>query len=284
MGNIRDISDLISKSTSGSNGDPELIFFSKNPRIALNTAAGAPVAGRPVSFWRYYGSPEQGPIPSTGEILYSSSIGAIKFTSAIAGFERNLTQFNFVNHTTNYGTLILYDRLYHIGGLAANSTAVQTIQNNPASPAITRNVSGEGNFMLAEIYTAIGTTPTNLSAEYINTSGGISSSVLEFFGGPLTGTTNCMFIPFKGRDSGVRSVTKIQLSISTGTAGNFGITIGRPIAIATTSLAGVCGWRDFTTGLPTVPKIDNNACLAFIFISAVAGTPHISGFIHTIQA
>lgn len=284
MGNIRDISDLISRSTSGSSGDPEIIFFHKIPRVAVGTAATAPLAGRPVSLWRYYGSPEQGPIPSTGEILYSSSIGAIKFASSIPGYERNITQINTVNHTTVYGTLILYDRLYHIGGLNATSTAVQTVQNNPPSPSITRNVSGEANFMLAEIYTAIGTARANLSAEYINQDGNISSSVLDFIGGPLTGITQAMFIPFKGRDSGVRAVTKVALSNSTGTAGNFGITIGKPIAYLNFTLAGVSTWRDYTTGLPTIPKLDNNSCLSFIFIANTATSPQISGFISTVQA
>lgn len=286
MGNIRDISDLISKSTSGSSGDPELIFFNKIPRIGTATAAPNPISGRNVSLWQYWGSPEQGATPtSPGQVLYSSSVGAIKFTSAIPGFERNITQVHAVNHTTNYGTLVLYDRLFHMGGLGAVTTAEQTVQGNPASPAITRNVSGEGNFMMVEIYGSIGTTPATLSAEYINQNGQTSSSILTFFGGTFTATTQFMFLPFSGRDSGVRSVTKVRLSNSTATVGNFGITIGKPIAYIPLSLAGISFWRDFTTGLPTVPKLDNDACLALLFVSCATTTPpEISGFIHTVQA
>jgi len=287
MGNIRDISDLISKSTSGSNGDPELIFFNKIPRISPEAAASNPIAGRAVSLWTYWGTPEQGEVPtSTGQVLYSSSIGAIKFASAIPGFERNITQVQAINHTTNYGTLILYDRLFHDGGLsAAGVTLEQTVQGNPPSPAITRNVSGEGNFMLVEIYTNIGNTAVNLSAEYINQDGQVASSHLTSFGGNINAATHAMFIPFSGRDSGVRAVTKIRLSNSTATVGNFGITIGKPIAYIPLSLAGVSYWRDFTTGLPTVPKLDNDACLALLFVSCFTTTPpEISGFIHTVQA
>lgn len=286
MGNIRDISDLISKSTSGSNGDPELIFFNKIPRISPGAAAPNPISGRNVSLWQYWGSPEQGATPtSPGQVLYSSSIGAIKFASAIPGFERNITQVQAINHTTNYGTLILYDRLFHMGGLGAVTTAEQTVQGNPPSPAITRNVSGEGNFMFMEVYTAIGSTPSNLSAEYINQNGQVASSVLNGIATTIIQPTQVMFLPFSGRDSGVRAVTKVRLSNSTATVGNFGITIGKPIAYIPLSLAGISFWRDFTTGLPTVPKLDNDACLALLFVSCFTSTPpEISGFIHTVQA
>lgn len=286
MGNIRDISDLISKSTSGSNGDPELIFFNKIPRIGTATAASNSIVGRNVSLWKYWGSPEQGDTPtSPGQVLYSSSVGAIKFTSAIPGFERNITQVHAVNHTTNYGTLVLYDRLFHMGGLNATSTGEQTVQGNPPSPAITRNVSGEGNFMFMEVYTAIGSTPSNLSAEYINQNGQVASSVLNAIATTIIQPTQVMFLPFSGRDSGVRAVTKVRLSNSTTSIGNFGITIGKPIAYIPLSLAGISFWRDFTTGLPTVPKLDNDACLALLFVSCATTTPpEISGFIHTVQA
>jgi len=283
MGTIRDASDFISKSTSGDNGNPELLFFHK---IARSETASFPttVVGGSHSYWRAAGSPEAGATPTTGEILYSSSIGAIKFTSATPGFERNLTNLTLLNQTN--GSILLYDRLYQIGGLNATLTTEQTIQGSNPSPAITRNTSGEGNFMMVEIYTTVGTTGAELSAEYINQAGQTVSSVLRYFGGAPTYRTIhfCNLIPFSGTDSGVRAVTKIRLSNSTGTAGNFGIVIGKPIAYITCAAGGVASWREFVTGLPTIPKLDNNSCLAIISTQFTATASHIWGFMHTVQA
>ena len=284
MGTIRDASDFISKSTSGDNGNPELLFFHKMARTEAGTFTPTTVQGANVSYWRAIGSPEAGPTPTTGAVLYSSSIGAIKFASATPGFERNITNISFI-HQTN-GTVLLYDRLYHIGGLDATLTTEQTVQGSNPTPAITRNTGGEGNFMMVEIYTTIGATAAQLSAEYINQNGAISSSVLRHFGGPTfyNGANFCHIIPFSGTDSGVRAVTKVRLSNSTTTQGNFGITIGKPIAYITCPFGGLASWRDFVTGLPTIPKLDNNSCLALISNAGTATSSHIWGFMHTVQA
>jgi hypothetical protein len=284
MGTIRDVSDFISKSTSGDNGDPELIFFHKMGRDVTATFSPTTLVGANVSYWRGIGSPESAPVPTTGQILYSSSIGAIKFASATPGFERNITNIH-INHQTA-ANVLLYDRLYQIGGLNATLTTEQTVQGSNPTPAITRNVSGEANFMMVEVYTTVGTTAAQLSVEYINQNGAISSSVLRYFGGAsfYNGANFCHLIPFSGTDSGVRAVTKVRLSNSTGTAGNFGITIGKPIAYISCTTGGVGAWRDFVTGLPTIPKLDNNSCIALLSNAYTATTSHIWGFINTVQA
>jgi hypothetical protein len=43
------------------------------------------------------------------------------------------------------------------------------------------------------------------------------------------------------------------------------------------------GWRDYTTGLPGIPEINPDACLAVMFIPAAATAPEIFGCLGTVQ-
>jgi hypothetical protein len=69
----------------------------------------------------------------------------------------------------------------------------------------------------------------------------------------------------------------VQLDVSTGVAGNFGITIGNALAWLPVGSVGVGGWRDYTTGLPGIPAIDPNACLALLFIPGITTAPEVYG-------
>ena len=61
------------------------------------------------------------------------------------------------------GILVLYDRLLHIGGLNATTTAAQTVGGS-----LSRYTGGAGNQIWVEIYTQIGTTATTITANYTN--------------------------------------------------------------------------------------------------------------------
>jgi hypothetical protein len=43
------------------------------------------------------------------------------------------------------------------------------------------------------------------------------------------------------------------------------------------------GWRDYTTGLPGIPVIDDNACLALMYIPNVATAVELFGSLGTIE-
>jgi hypothetical protein len=90
-------------------------------------------------------------------------------------------------------------------------------------------------------------------------------------------------IPLAAGDSGIQAIEQIQLTATTGTAGNFGITIAQPLAWIPVGAAGTMGWRDYTTGLPGIPVIDPNACLALMFIPSAATAPELFGSLATIE-
>ena len=281
MAAIADLSELINLQTGGNNGNPENIFYHKVPRIS-GVAATNPIIGRGCSFWTYDGMPTGGAVPTSGAIPDRTTQGAIPFTPATGGSDKYLIGAGITTLTA--GVYLLYDRLFHEGGLDATSSAAQTIQGSPASPALTRYTGGTGNIAFYEIYTIIGTTSTTLTMTYTNqasTSG--RTSTINIGATNFREVTRMQRIPLAAGDSGIQSIQQVQLAGSTLTAGNFGITIAQPLAWIPVNVAGTMGWRDYTTGLPGIPVIDPDACLSLMFVAGANTPPEIYGTLATVE-
>ena len=281
MAAITDLSDLINRQSGGNNGTPENIFFHKVPRVS-GVAATAPIAGRGCSLWQYDGMPGTGGTPSSAAIPDRTTNGAIPFTAPGGSRDKHLIGASIVPIIA--GVFLLYDRLFHIGGLSGTSTSAQTVQGSPASPALTRNTGGAGNIAFYEIYTQIGTTSTTLTMTYTNQAGtGSRTSTINIGATNFREVTRMQRIPLAAGDSGIQSIQTIQLTASTTTAGNFGITIAQPLAWIPVGSAGTMGWRDYTTGLPGIPVINTNACLSLMFIPQAATATELFGSLATIE-
>ena len=272
MAALTDLSDLINRLTGGNNGTPETQFWFKTPRVA-GAAATAPIAGRMASMWQYEGYPAGGAVPTDAEVCTRTTQGALPFTAPGGSREKFMVSAGVVPLTA--GLYLLYDRLLHIGGLSGTLTTAQTVQGTTPTPALTRNTGGVGNIAWAEIYTAIGTTGTTLTMNYVDQDGNSASSTTNIGATGFREATRVLRLPLAAGDTGIRSVTSVQLTASTTTAGNFGITIARPLAWIPVGAAGSGGWRDYTTGLPGIPAIDSDACLALAYIPAAATAPEV---------
>jgi hypothetical protein len=281
MAAIVDLSELINLQTGGNNGNPENIFYHKVPRVS-GVAATNPIGGRGCSFWTYDGMPTGGAVPTTGSIPDRTTQGAIPFTPATGGRDKHLINTSITPLIS--GVYLLYDRLFHKGGFSATSTAEQVVQGSPASPALTRYTGGTGNIAFYEIYTIIGTTTTTLTMTYTNQAGtGSRTSTISIGGTNFREVTRMQIIPLAAGDSGIQAIDYIQLDGSTGTLGNFGITIAQPLAWIPVNTAGTMGWRDYTTGLPGIPVINPDACLALMFIAGTTTPPEIYGTLATVE-
>jgi hypothetical protein len=281
MAAITDLSDLIHRQSGGSNGTPENIFFHKVARVQ-GVAATVPIAGRSASMWTYDGMPAGGAVPTSGEIPDRTTTGAIPFTAPGGSRDKHLIGASVAPIVA--GIYMLYDRLFHIGGLSGTSTADQTIQGSPASPALTRNTGGAGNIAFYEIYSILGSTSTTLTMTYTNQAGTGSRTSNIFIGGTAAReVTRMQRIPLAAGDSGIQAIEKVKLTATTGGAGNFGITIAQPLAWIPVGAAGTMGWRDYTTGLPGIPVINPDACLSLMFIPASATAPELYGSLSTIE-
>lgn len=275
MAAITDLSDLINRMTGGNDGTPETIFWYKVNRVS-GVAATTPIAGRGASLWQYDGMPAGGSVPTGAEIPTRTTLGAIPFTAPGGLREKWLLSAGVV--PTSGGTFLLYDRLFHTGGLSSAVTSAQTVQGFPATPALTRNTGGEGNIAFYEIYTQLGATSATLTMTYTNQAGTQNrTSTINIGNTNFREVTRMQRIPLAAGDTGIQSIQNVQLSASTTTAGNFGITIARPIAWISVSTAGVMGWRDYTTGLPGFPAIASDACLALMYLPITASAPEVYG-------
>ena len=82
-------------------------------------------------------------------------------------------------------------------------------------------------------------------------------------------------------DTGVRAVADVTLAATTGTAGEFGIVIARPIvAIEMTQLGGG-GGQSF---LHSLPEIKTGACLAAYIACHQAANVRLGCWLSTVEA
>lgn len=275
MAAISDLSDLVNRMTGGNDGTPETVFFYKVPRVG-GAAAVANIAGRAASLWRYEGFPSAGATPTTGAIPDRTTVGAIPFTAPGGGRDKWLISVGIAPLVS--GVFLLYDRLFHIGGLSGTETADQSVQSSPASPALTRNTGGLGNIAFYEIYTLIGTTARTLTMTYTNQAGTSGRTATINIGGTgFREVGRAQRLPLADGDTGIQAIEKVAINASTGTLGDFGITIGQPLAWIPVGSAGVGGWRDYTTGLPGIPSINPDACLSLLFIPSAVTAPELHG-------
>ena len=279
MAALTDLSDLIHRQSGGSNGNPNNLFFHKVPRVA-GVSATVPIIGRGCSLWTYDGMPAGGAVPTVAAIPDRTTTGAILFTAP--GGSRDLHLIGTSITPLTAGVYLLYDRLFHIGGLSGTSTADQTVQGGTPTPALTRNTGGAGNIAWYEIYTIIGTTATTLTMTYTDQDGNSGqTSTINIGATNAREVTRAQRIPLAAGDTGIQAIEKVKLTVTTGTLGNFGITIAQPLAWIPVGVVGTAGWRDYTTGLPGIPVIDPDACLALMFIPAAATAPEVWGCIAT---
>lgn len=218
------------------------------------------------SLWTAGGHPGAGATPATG-------VGAVP-TNATAGaiYYVNPTGINigylgsWSASATTIGTLILYDRLVHTSGLSGIVTSAQTVN----STAITRTYdSGNAVEAWLEWYTATGATACTATIAYTNQSGTSSRSGTASIAASTKAA--CMIpISLQSGDTGVQSVQSVTLSGTTGTAGNFGITMCQRLAQMQVVIAGTgvaVNW-----GQLGLPIIANNACLAYKVLASTTST------------
>jgi hypothetical protein len=216
---------------------------------SLWTAAGTPVAGA-----------AQGSL--NGANCDKSTTGAIPLTNAGSGSLYLLGA--EVNAPTVPGTVTLYDRIWHNSTMSGTATGTNTI-TQPALPARVTD-SGLGCSLGVEVFTSWGTTAVTLTVTYrdsddaVDRTSTLTTVVPGGSGAPAAGTFVDL-VPANTR--GVKRVVSYGWSSTTGTAGNFGLVLFRPIARVFVPAPGIVGSVDFFGA--KMPKILNDACLAMLW-------------------
>lgn len=281
---ILDLSDLVNLATGGGSGSPECINWHKRAGVGGTTAANtttffAPVAGRLTSLWQYDGLPGSPglTVPTTSAVCTNATSGALKQSTSASGAKKRLLSFVAVGLAA--GMLIVYDRLVHTGGLSGTTTGAQTT-NLPTS-ALTRYTTGAGVEAWAEIYNAVGTTGTTITANYTDDAGntGNATPTVVFGGTGFREAQRQIPLPLVAGDRGVRAVASMTIAASTLTAGAFGCTLAYPLVSVPLPVAGAGNqWAGvLMSGGPLDLGATSDACIAMTFCANTTTIPEFFG-------
>lgn len=279
-----DLSDLINRLTGGNSGTPEHTFFHKIDRVR-GAAGTAPVAGRWSSLWLHDGFPGA-PAANPGATWVNptnATAGALPVASPGGGRQKWAVAVEAAASVA--GTFLLYDRLAHVSGMSGIVTSAQTGTGTGSVSRYTSTAS-KGNIAFIEVYTALGATAqTGCTVSYNNESAVTKTSPAFQIGGTgFNEKLRMIPIPLAAGDQGITQINSVTIPVSTGTAGDFGVTIARPIAYLHVVNGGIGAQRDLISGYPAAMEILSDACLAAAFLANTTTIPTIYGSLHCVEA
>lgn len=264
MADIQSTNDLVSAAWYQSTVQKASITSVAGFHYSLLTSVGFPIAGS---------------VPATGAgaAVTNTTPGSLQVPSALgAGENLFLGQVSLGMQTV--GTLILYDRLWATSGLSGTVTTAQTV----GTGTLPRYNTGVELWL--EWYTATGSTAANVTASFTRQDGtaGQTTTSLAL---PASVPANRMYqLPLPAGSTGVQSVESVTLSASTLTAGNFGVTLLKRLAVIPIQIAGSGQTFDFfqlgklnlASSTATLPS------LWFMILPSTTTTGVISGQISTL--
>jgi hypothetical protein len=237
----------------------QVVHFTKNSLAGLT--------GRRSSLWT--ANPFAGATPSTAAVPTRATAGALgQQNGGGTALRAYLAEFCSAAPMT----LMLCDRLSHQGGLSGTTTTVQT--TNLPTAALTRYTSGEGVHACLEVYAQIGTGATTVTVSYTNQAGTAGrTSPLTLIGAiGFREVGRVLDIPLQQGDTGVRSVESVDLTATTSGAGDFGVTLYKPLMHYPLRLEHVLNSFDpLLTHGANLPEIADDACLFWIARLGSAG-------------
>jgi hypothetical protein len=234
--------------------------------------------------WRATGQPAQGAIPTTAALCTNATLGAVGFTQQVAPSESYIGVIDAVG-SNSAQTLEIHDRIAHMGGLVLNVTTLQPptgtlIDLDVLAPSAER--IGAADFSdvqwWLEVYGNGGATASNATINVTfddNTSGNLNTLAV---GGTIRIGNRFSVDALRTtaqQGKNIKRINTVQLSASTGTAGNFGFTCTRPRAYLPMGLANFGNKADWAAlGLPGVP---NGACLEFMVLPSTTSSGTLRG-------
>lgn len=254
-------------------------------RLVIDKASISNAAqGQFHSLWRATGQPGQGAIPAAAAVCTNALVGSFQFTQQTAPSTSYAAYLEAVS-SNSATTLELHDRLMHMGGLVGTVTTAQPVYLDLHANISTNNLTarvGDSNYSdvqwWLEWYTDTGATVATATVNVTYNDG--SSGNLT--GVSLATTRRASFMqPLNGLipavDSGkyIRAVNNAQLSASTGTAGNFGVTATRVRCSLALPVANI-KWGADWANLP-ISEIPNSSCLFPIMIAGATSTGTLRG-------
>lgn len=261
--------DMIGKITSGQKRD--VSWFKQ-------WGASAATAGRFYDLFQFNGSPVAGAYSGTAlnaQVPTEATTGALWHGGNVSPSTKHglNAMANSAAATFVPGLLTLVDLCLYYPGINANANTVQNMVNGSS---LTRYTNGDGLVMWPVVTTALGATASNLSVTYTDHAGNTGNAIgmtvpataSQIIGGLVNATVG-PFLPLAAGDRGVRSVQSVQMSAAMG-AGAFALCLGKRIMDIPIGVAGFPSERDLINQLPSLPQIQDDACLVWLFHAGAA--------------
>ena len=180
----------------------------------------------------------------------------------------------------------LADFLVQSGGMSGTVTTEQT--TGLPTVALSRYTNGDGVMAALIVYTSLGSTATTATLNYTNQSGSAGRTSQPIVVPASAPARVILVFCLQDGDTGVRSVEGLTLAGSTGTAGNFGVLLFKPIAM----LGGTCAegidrapTREMLLSGGAIAEILQGACLSALFsFVASSGNPVVTVQLRVIMA
>jgi hypothetical protein len=229
------------------------------------------VAGRFYSLWRATGQPGQGAIPAAPAVCLKGLLGSLNFDNQTAPLTNYLAWVDVASSLAT-STLEIHDRLCHQAGLVGNVATPQTTNLPLTLAGIEPERIGLADLSQLqwwlEWYADTGSTAVTATVAVTyddDTSGNVAV--------PLAATSRAaglyQILPAAGK-AGIKAVDSVQLSATSGSAGNFGVTCSRYRAGFFTVVANKAEVYDWAS--LALPQIANDACLALIQLCSTTTT------------
>ena len=257
----------------------------RSSRFILDKASiASQAAGSYVSMWRATGQPGQGAVPTTAAVCTTDLAGAMGFAQQTAPATSYGAYMEVVTSNSAM-TVEIHDRIAHMGGLNGTLTTAQTVGIDLSTLLSTSNVKariGDANYSdvqwWLEWYTATGATATTATVAVTyddGTSGNLTAiSLAATRPAGFMASLNAL-IPAASSGKYIRAVNTVTLSVTTGTAGSFGVTATRirmasmcPVA----NLKTISNWADLG-----FPEIGNSACLFPVVLTSITSSGTLRG-------
>lgn len=259
-------------------------------RNFFKTAVGiSQTAGYAYSLWAQGSHPAAGSFGAGAAGTFTAhddtTTGALAFVNPTAPDELVLTMFGAQASAASAGTLLLYDRVGSIESLPIGGATGAT---GPISTTIARYTT-EGTQLIAEVVNSavVSTTPPVFSiSSYTNQSGTTLRNTGQITGYTISGTAigriypaYSFFLPLQAGDTGVRSVEEYTLHTASATAtAKLNIVFAKPLAYLPLSpTANVWVERDMVLQTVRLPRVYDDACLAFAIMNGGTNSPVIFG-------
>jgi hypothetical protein len=241
-----------------------------NRAADFQTTAMTVAIGRSMAMWRYL-LPAPA-IPTASVALSKTSDNSIGPIPNATSGKLQILGGRFNTSGTAGATVVPIDLLNVSGGLSGTVTTEQT--TNLPTAALTRHTGGDGVFIGIVLYSTVGTTATTISVRYTNQAGTTNrvSTVTAFGATGFREVGRLIQIPLQAGDTGARSVEGVTVTATTGTAGNFGVCLFKPLmTFSLDSTTGTMPIDAVSTGgmIGSMAEFDDDACLTFMAFTPV---------------